>query len=407
MALAIRDEVIEELLRGYRSPEDLLGEEGLFKELKKRLLERALGAELTEHLGYEKGDPAGRGSGNSRNGYSNKIVIGDDGPIELAVPRDRNSSFEPQIVAKGQTRIEGFDDRIISLYARGLTVREIQGHLHELYSVEVSPDLISRVTDAVLDEVREWQNRPLDPLYPVIFFDALRVKIRDDGLVRNKAVYIALALNSDGEKEVLGLWIEQTEGAKFWLKVMNELKHRGLNDVLIAVVDGLKGFPEAIATVFPLTTVQTCIIHLIRNSLAFVSWKDRKLIIPDLKAIYRAETAETAAAELEAFEVQWGKRYPAIGQAWRRAWQHVIPFFAFAPGIRKMIYTTNAVEALHRSLRKIIKTRGSFPNDDAALKLLYLAIKNAGMRWRRSIEWTSAMSQFAVQFGERFPGTSR
>src|SRR5215471_7393297 len=291
----ITPELLDQLLANYSKPEDLTGENGLFKQLKKALIERALGAELTEHLGYEKGDSAGRGSGNSRNGTSSKTILGDDGPIELAVPRDRNSSFEPQIVAKGQTRIEGFDDRIISLYARGLTVREIQSHLHELYSVEVSPDLISRVTDAVLDEVREWQNRPLDPLYPVIFFDALRVKIRDDGLVRNKAVYIALALNSDGEKEVLGLWIEQTEGAKFWLKVMNELKNRGLNDILIAVVDGLKGFPEAIATVFPLTTVQTCIIHLIRHSLAFVSWKDRKLIMPDLKAIYRAETAETAA----------------------------------------------------------------------------------------------------------------
>jgi putative transposase len=405
MASAIRDEVIEELLQGYRTPEDLLGEEGLFKELKRRLLERALGAELTEHLGYEKGDPAGRGSGNSRNGYSSKTVIGDDGPIELAVPRDRDSSFEPQIVAKGQTRIEGFDDRIISLYARGLSVREIQAHLHELYDVAVSPDLISRVTDAVLDEVREWQNRPLDPLYPVIFFDALRVKIRDDGLVRNKAVYVAL--NSDGEKEVLGLWIEQTEGAKFWLKVMNELKNRGLNDVLIAVVDGLKGFPEAIATVFPLTTVQTCIIHLIRNSLAFVSWKDRKLIMPDLKAIYRAETAETAAVELEAFEAQWGKRYPAIGQAWRRAWDYVVPLFAFPPAIRKLIYTTNAVESLHRSLRKIIKTRGSFPTDEAALKLLFLAIRNAGVKWRRPVEWTVAMGQFAILFGDRFTPSAR
>src|ERR1700757_1217289 len=407
MALAIRDEVIEELLQGYRSPEDLLGEEGLFKELKKRLLERALGAELSEHLGEEKGDPAGRGSGNSRNGHSSKTVIGDDGPIELTVPRDRNSSFEPQIVAKGQTRMEGFDDRIISLYARGLTVREIQAHLHELYHVEVSPDLISRVTDAVLDEVREWQNRLLDPLYPVIFFDALRVKIRDEGLVRNKAVYIALALNPDGEKDVLGLWIEQTEGAKFWLKVMNELKNRGLNDILIAVVDGLKGFPEAITSVFPQTVVQTCIVHLIRNSLAFVSWKDRKAILPAIKAIYRAENADAALARLEEFEAEWGKRYPAIGQTWRRAWEHVVPFFAFAPSIRKMIYTTNAVEALHRSLRKIIKTRGSFPNDDAALKLLYLAIKNAGLRWRRPVEWTAAMGQFAIQFGERFPGTTR
>jgi putative transposase len=407
MAQAIRDELIEELLQGYSSPQDLLGEEGLFKELKKRLLERALGAELSEHLGYEKGDPAGRGGGNSRNGYSSKTVIGDDGAIEIAVPRDRNGSFEPQIVAKGQTRLDGFDDRIISLYARGLSVREIQAHLQELYGVEVSPDLISRVTDAVLEEVREWQNRPLDPVYPVIFFDALRVKIRDEGLVRNKAVYVALALNGEGEKEVLGLWIEQTEGAKFWLKVMNELKTRGVNDVLIAVVDGLKGFPEAIGTVFPLTTVQTCIIHLIRNSLAFVSWKDRKLIMPDLKAIYRAETAEAAAAELDAFEAEWGKRYPAIGQAWRRAWQHVAPLFAFPPAIRKMIYTTNAVESLNRSLRKIIKTRGSFPTDEAALKLLFLAIRNAGLHWRRPIEWTAAVGQFAILFGHRFEPTAR
>src|ERR1700761_8057047 len=407
MAQAIRDEIIEELLQGYASPTDLLGEEGLFKELKKRLLERALGAELSEHLGYEKGDPAGRSSGNSRNGYSSKTVIGDDGAIEIAVPRDRNGSFEPQIVAKGQTRLDGFDDRVISLYARGLSVREIQAHLQELYRVEISPDLISRVTDAVLEEVREWQSRPLDPVYPVVFFDALRVKIRDEGLVKNKAVYVALALNPDGEKDVLGLWIEQTEGAKFWLKVVNELKARGVNDILIAVVDGLKGFPEAITSVFPQTIVQTCIVHLIRNSLAFVSWKDRKAILPSIKAIYRAENADMALLRLEEFEAEWGKRYPAIGQMWRRAWDNVIPFFAFAPGILKMIYTTNAVEALNRSLRKIIKTRGSFPNDEAALKLLYLAIKNAGLRWRRNIEWTAAMGQFAIQFGERFPGTAR
>ena len=292
----------------------------------------------------------------------------------------------------------------MSLYARGMTVREIQGHLAELYGADVSPDLISRVTDAVLDEVREWQNRPLDPVYPVVFFDALRVKIRDEGLVKNKAVYVALALNPDGEKDVLGLWIEQSEGAKFWLKVINELKARGVNDILIAVVDGLKGFPEAITSVFPQTVVQTCIVHLIRNSLAFVSWKDRKAILPAIKAIYRAESAEQAFLRLEEFEAEWGKRYPAIGQVWRRAWEHVVPFFAFAPAIRKMIYTTNAVEALNRSLRKIIKTRGSFPNDDAALKLLYLAIKNAGMRWRRAIEWTAAMGQFAIQFGPALPG---
>jgi len=406
-ATTITPELLDQLLANYQKPEDLTGEEGLFKQLKKALIERALGAELTEHLGYEKVDPAGRGSRNSRNGTSPKTVLTEDGEIEISVPRDRVGSFEPQLIGKRQTRFDGFDDKILSLYARGMTVREIQGHLAELYGVEVSPDLISRVTDAVLEEVREWQNRPLDPVYPVVFFDALRVKIRDEGLVKNKAVYVALALNPDGEKSVLGLWIEQAEGAKFWLKVINELKARGVNDILIAVVDGLKGFPEAITSVFPQTIVQTCIVHLIRNSLAFVSWKDRKEILPSIKAIYHAENADMARVRLEEFEAEWGKRYPAIGQAWRRAWEHVVPFFAFAPGVRKMIYTTNAVEALHRSLRKIIKTRGSFPNDDAALKLLYLAINNAGLRWRRGIEWTTAMGQFAIQFGERFPGTAR
>jgi len=404
---AITPDLLDQLLANYSKPEDLTGEDGLFKQLKKALIERALGAELTEHLGYEKGDPAGRGSGNSRNGTSSKRLLTEDGEVEISVPRDRAGSFEPQLVAKGQTRFDGFDDKILSLYARGMTVREIQGHLSELYGIDVSPDLISRVTDAVLEEVREWQNRPLDPVYPVIFFDALRVKIRGEGLVKNKAVYIALALNAEGEKEVLGLWIEQTEGAKFWLKVMNDLKVRGVSDILIAVVDGLKGFPEAISTVFPQTLVQTCIVHLIRNSLAFVTWKDRKTIMPWIKAIYQAENADQALVRLDEFEAEWGKRYPAIGAAWRRAWEHVIPFFAFAPAIRKMIYTTNAVEALNRSLRKIIKTRGSFPTDEAAFKLLYLAIKNAGVHWRRPIEWTAAMGQFAIQFGDRFPSSAR
>jgi len=403
----ITPELLDQLLANYEKPEDLTGDDGLFKQLKKALIERALGAELSAHLGYEKGDPAGRGSGNSRNGTSSKTILTEDGEIPIAIPRDRVGSFEPQLIAKGQTRFDGFDDKILSLYARGMTVREIQGHLAEIYGTDVSPDLISRVTDGVLEEVRDWQNRPLDTVYPVVFFDALRVKIRDEGLVKNKAVYVALAINPNGEKEVLGLWIEQSEGAKFWLKVVNELKARGVNDILIAVVDGLKGFPEAITSVFAQTTVQTCIVHLIRNSLAFVSWKDRKALIPSLKAIYRAENADMALVRLEEFEAEWGKRYPAIGATWRRAWQHAVPFFAFAPAIRKMIYTTNAVEALHRSLRKIIKTRGSFPNDEAALKLLYLAIKNAGMRWRRGIEWTAAMGQFAIQFADRFPGTAR
>ena len=406
-ATTITPELLDQLLANYEKPEDLTGENGLFKQLKKALIERALGAELTEHLGYEKGDPAGRGSGNSRNGTSSKSILTEDGEIEITVPRDRVGSFEPQLIAKGQTRFDGFDDKILSLYARGMTVREIQGHLAELYGAEVSPDLISRVTDAVLEEVREWQSRPLDAVYPIVFFDALRVKIRDEGLVKNKAVYVALAYNGDGEKDVLGLWIEQTEGAKFWLWVINELKARGVNDILIAVVDGLKGFPEAITSVYPQTLVQTCIVHLIRNSLAFVSWKDRKAILPSIKAIYRAESADAALLRLAEFEAEWGKRYPAIGQIWRNAWEHVVPFFAFAPGIRKMIYTTNAVEALHRSLRKIIKTRGSFPTDEAALKLLYLAIRNAGVHWRRPVEWTAAMGQFAIHFGARFPGTAR
>ncbi|HWA89066.1 MAG TPA: IS256 family transposase, partial [Rhizomicrobium sp.] len=396
----------DQLLSGGLKPEDLTGADGLFVRLKKALIERALSAELTDHLGYEKGDPVGRGSGNSRNGTSAKTVLTEDGEVEIAVPRDRAGSFEPQLIAKGQTRFDGFDDKIISLYARGMTVREIQGHLAELYGTEVSPDLIGKVTDAVLDEVRDWQGRPLEPVYPVIFFDALRVKIRDEGTVKNKAVYVALGLKPCGDKDVLGLWIEQTEGAKFWLKVMNDLKVRGVGDILIAVVDGLKGFPEAINSIYPQTLVQTCIVHLIRNSLSFVSWKDRKTILPSIKAIYRAENAEAALQRLEEFEAQWGKRYPAIGQAWRRAWQHVVPFFAFAPEIRKMIYTTNAVEALNRSLRKIIKTRGSFPNDEAALKLLYLAIRNASVHWRRAIEWTAAMSQFAIQFEERFAASA-
>ncbi|MBW8858934.1 MAG: IS256 family transposase [Caulobacter sp.] len=403
----LRPELLDELLSGYEQPEDLLGEAGLFRQLKKALLERALGAELSAHLGYEKGDPAGRGTGNSRNGTSAKTVLTEEGELDLSVPRDRNGTFEPLIVPKGARRLDGFDDRIVSLYARGMTVREIQGHLQEMYGVEVSPDLISRVTDAVLEEVRAWQTRPLDRLYPVVFFDALRVKIRDEGLVRNKAVYVALAITAEGDKEVLGLWIEQTEGAKFWLKVMNELKARGVGDILIAVVDGLTGFPDAIGAVFPQTTVQTCIVHLIRNSLAFVSWKDRRTVLPDIKAIYRAETIEAAAARLDEFEAEWGARYPAIGPMWRRAWEHVVPMFAFPPAIRKMIYTTNAVESLHRSLRKIIKTRGSFPSDEAATKLLFLAIRNAGLRWKRPIEWTAAMGQFAILFADRFAASAR
>jgi len=398
----IKTELLDELLSGVKTPDDLLGDGGVFRQLKKALLERALGAELTHHLGYEKGTPTGRARANSRNGRSAKTVLTDDGEIDLSIPRDRAGTFEPVLVPKGVTRLDGFDARIVSLYARGLSVREIQAHLKEMYGTEVSPDLISRVTDAVLDEVKEWQNRPLEALYPIVFFDALRVKVRDESIVKSKAVYVALALDTEGQKHVLGLWIEQTEGAKFWLKVMNDLKTRGLNDILIAVVDGLKGFPDAIGAVFPQTMVQTCIVHLMRNSLAFVSWADRKAIMPDLKAIYGSANAEAALERLDAFEAKWGKRYPTIAPTWRRAWDYVTPLFAFPPAIRKMIYTTNAVESLNRSLRKVIKTRGSFPTDDAALKLLYLAIRNARLRWRRPIEWTAAMNQFAILFGDRF-----
>ena len=396
--------LLDSLLSGYTTPEDLTGENGLCKQLKKALIERALGGELTHHLGYEKHDPSGYGSGNSRNGGSAKTLLSEDGELAIEVPRDRAGSFEPRLIRKGQTRFDGFDEKIISMYARGMSVREIKGHLAELYGVDVSPDLISRVTDAVMAEVTDWQNRPLDAVYPVVFFDALRVKIRDDGLVRNKAVYVALGINASGEKEVLGLWIEQTEGAKFWLKVMNELKTRGLNDILIAVVDGLKGFPEAITTVFPKTIVQTCIVHLIRNSLAFVNWKDRKLVMSPLKAIYKAETEALALLKLDEFEDHWGKKYPAIGQSWRRHWVHVVPFFAFPPDIRKIIYTTNAIESLNAGIRKIIKSRGHFPTDEAALKLIYLAIKNNGISGRRSLTWTAAMGQFAIMFGDRFAG---
>ncbi len=336
--MVIKTELIDELLSNYKSPEDLLGDKGLFKELKKALLERALSSELDDHLGYEKGDPKGRNCGNSRNGHSSKRLKGEDGELLLSVPRDRDASFEPQIVKKGQSRFDGFDDKIISMYARGMTVREIRAHLEELYGVEVSPDLISRVTDAVMDEVRLWQSRPLDQIYPVIIFDALRVKIRDEGIVRNKAVYLALGFTIEGHKEILGLWIEQSEGAKFWLKVMNEIKSRGVNDVFIAVVDGLKGFGDAINAVYPEACVQTCIVHVIRNSLNYVGWKERKAVARDLKMIYRSDNAEMAALELDAFEEKWSTKYPPIAQIWRRNWEQIIPFFSFPEAVRKIIY---------------------------------------------------------------------
>ncbi|WP_323072406.1 IS256 family transposase [Mycetohabitans endofungorum] len=375
-----------------------------FAALKKAIFERALGAELTHHLGYEKGQAKLEENENHRNGSSRKRITTDDDLLELNIPRDRNGTFDPVLIAKGERRFTGFDDKIIAMYARGMTVREIQGFLQQMYGIEVSPDFVSTVTDAVIDEVREWQQRPLEAMYPVVFFDALRVKVRDEGTVKNKAIYLALGVRRDGTRDVLGLWIEHTEGAKFWLRVVNELKLRGVQDILIAVVDGLKGFPEAINTVFPETTVQTCIVHLIRNSLDFASWKERKQVAAELKEVYRAPSAEAAALALQAFdEGPWGCKYPPIAALWRRAWEQVTPFFAFAPDIRKIIYTTNSIESLHMQLRKIIKARGHFPSDEAALKLLWLALRNVIAKWTGSRhDWKSAMTQFALLYPERF-----
>ena len=399
--MAIDKELLDQLLAG-RDPKDLFSKDGLLDDLKKALSERILDAELDEHLEKE----ALESGGNRRNGTSKKTVLTGTSKLTISVPRDRAGSFDPKLIAKYQRRFPDFDEKIISMYARGLSVREIRAHLEEIYGIEVSPDLISAVTDAVLEEVAEWQNRPLDAVYPLVFFDAIRVKIRDEGFVRNKAVYIALGILPDGGKEILGIWIEQTEGAKFWLRVMNELKNRGIGDILIAVVDGLKGFPEAITAVFPQTVVQTCIVHLIRHSLDFVPWKDRKPAVAALRAIYRARDAEAGLKALEDFDAgPWGRRYPAIAQSWRRNWSQIVPFFAFPESVRRIIYTTNAIEALNAKVRRAVRTRGHFPTDDAAMKLIYLVLNHASADWKRAPrEWNEARAQFAVIFGERFIG---
>ena len=400
----IPDELIDQLLAGYEGPEQITGRDGLLKQLTKRVVERAMSAELTDHLGYELGDLPLEGESNRRNGSTSKTLITDHGAVPVEVPRDREGSFEPLIVPKHQRRFAGFDDKIVSMYARGMSTREITSHLRELYGIEVSPDLISTVTDAVLEEVAAWQSRPLDPAYPLVFFDAIRVKIRDEGMVRSKAIHIALGVRADGGKEVLGLWVEQNEGAKFWLRVMNELRNRGTEDIMMAVVDGLKGFPDAITAVFPQAVVQTCIVHLLRNSMDFVSWKDRKPLVTALKGIYRAVDAQAAEAALTAFEAgEWGKRYPAIGQSWRRVWSEVVPFFAFPDAVRRIIYTTNAIEALNSKLRRAVRARGHFPSDEAATKLLYLILNRSEKEWKMPPrEWSMAKAQFAVIFGERF-----
>ncbi|WP_043702223.1 IS256 family transposase [Tepidimonas taiwanensis] len=372
--------------------------------LKKALIERALGAELSHHLGYPSGSARPEEVTNQRNGKSAKTVLTDDGPLRIEVPRDRAGTFEPILIPKHERRFSGFDDKIVAMYARGMTVREIQGFLAEQYGTEVSADFISAVTDAVMQEVSAWQSRPLEPMYPVVFFDALRLKIREDAVVRNKAIYLALGVLPDGTRDILGLWIENTEGAKFWMKVFNDLRTRGVADILIAVTDGLKGIPEALAAVFPATTLQTCIVHLMRNSLDFASWKDRKALAAALKPIYTAPSAERAAAALDALQAgPWGQKFPTVVALWRRAWDRVIPFFAFSPAVRRVIYTTNAIESLHSRLRKIIKTRGHFPSDEAATKLIWLAIRNITAEWGRPArEWKEAMNQFAIAYGERF-----
>jgi putative transposase len=391
---------LDELIAG-KSTAEIVGPDGLLKQLTKALLERAMSADLAHHLGYGKHEPEGRGSGNSRNGQSRKTVQGDFGEVEIAIPRDRNSSFEPKILPKHQRRFAGFDDKILSLYARGLTTREIQSHLEEIYGMEVSPSLISEVTDAVLEEVRAWQSRPLDSVYPIIYLDALLVKMRHEGRVENRAVFVAIGVTLTGNKDVLGLWTSANEGAKFGLQILTEIRHRGVQDVLIACVDGLKGFPEAIQAVYPKTQVQLCIVHLVRNSLQYVNWKERKLVAADLRQIYQAATAEAAEQSLTEFEQKWDAKYATIGKIWRRHWAGVVPLFAFPEEIRRIIYTTNAVESLNMTLRKVIKTRASFPSEEAALKLLYLALKNVAQKWKPSPNWRTALNHFMLLWGER------
>jgi len=402
----IDNELIDNLLKNYKKPEDLVGENGLLKQLTKQLLERAMAAEMTEHVGYDKHDAAGNNSGNSRNGKSAKTIKGTFGELALETPRDRNGTFEPQIIEKHQTRFTGFDKNILSLYSRGLSTREIQQHLEEIYGVEVTAGLISSVTDEVLDEVKTWQNRQLDVVYPIMYLDAIQFKVRDNGHVRNKAIYLAIGVTIEGYKEVLGLWIAQTEGAKFWLQVVTELKNRGVNDIFIACVDGLKGFPEAIESVFPQTDVQLCIVHLVRHSLNYVGWKQRKEVARELKLIYTAATDVEAEQRLAEFSLKWDEKFPMIAKSWRSNWTRVIPFFAHPPEIRKIIYTTNAIESLNMSLRKVTKARGSFPNDEAVSKLLYLALRNIAKKWTMPVHaWKDALNRFAIIYENRLPAS--
>jgi putative transposase len=395
------DKFIDDLIQG-KKPEEILGDEGILKQLTKRLVERALEGEMTHHLGYEPHAPEGKNTGNSRNGKSTKTVIGESGELEITVPRDRNAEFEPKLIGKRQRRLPGFDDKVIALYARGMTTREIQGHLEELYGVEVSPQLISAVTDSVMDDVAAWQSRPLDPVYPIVYLDALHVKMRHEGRVQSQAVYLALGITLEGRKELLGLWIGENEGAKFWLSVMTDLKNRGVRDILIACVDGLKGFPDAIETLYPKTQVQLCVIHMVRHSLKYVGWKDRKAVAADLRTVYTAPTAQAAEEALNAFEAKWAPRFPSIVKSWRTNWVNLIPFFDYPPEIRKVIYTTNAIESIQASLRKMTRQRGAFPNQDSVRKVIYLALSRISRKWKRPVlDWVAALNHFSVVFEGR------
>jgi putative transposase len=402
--MAINDEILKELLKDCKNPEDIVGQNGLIKQLTKRLLEKVLTTELSEHLGYDKYEREGQNSGNSRNGKGSKVLVTDHGEMEIETPRDRNGTFEPQIIKKRQKRFDGFDDKILSMYARGMSVRDIQGHLKDIYGVEVSPDLISSVTEKVIDDVQAWQTRPLSRLYPIVYLDAVRIKIRDNGHILNKAVYLAMGVGLDGNKDVLGMWIAETEGAKFWAMILTEIRNRGVEDIYIICVDGLKGFSEAIGGIYPKAQVQLCIVHMIRNSMRYVPWKDRKEVMEMLKPIYTAANAAAAEESLKAFCAKWDGKYSTIGDLWRRNWEGIIPFLGYPDYIRRAIYTTNAIESLNHSLRKITKNRGSFPNNESALKLLYLGLNNAKKKWTMPIrEWKQALNQFAVLFADRFP----
>jgi len=403
MADKTQEQLIDELLKAYKGPESFWGETGIFAHLKKKIIERTLNAEMDNHLGYTKHDPGGHNSGNSRNGRGKKTIVVDSEQVEIEPPRDRNSTFEPQLIPKRQKYFEGFDNKILAMYARGMSVRDIQSCLLDMYHVDVSEGLISQATEGIMEEVKAWQNRPLDNIYPIVFLDCIVVKSREEGRVCNRSVYLALGVTMEGQKELLGMWIARNEGAKFWLGVITELKNRGIKDIFIACIDGLKGFPEAIETVFPNTQIQLCIVHMIRNSVKYVNWKDRKLICGDLKKIYTSVTEQQAQVSLDAFSSKWDSKYPTISQMWRKNWERVIPFFDYPEDIRKAIYTTNAIESLNRSLRKVIKTKGAFPNDAAILKIFYLALANIAKKWTMPIRpWKAALSQFAIKFAGRF-----